>query len=383
MQEVQLRGLLRASEAEAISDEEAFRANRLLHDLEGIRSVIATLQDHLAQGAEPKAGLGGQEGLEGIFSVIAELRDHMSSSRNGSTSARASGSGQRKPRHSDYGGRLKPAPAPGGGNAAAAAPEVEAARSRQGAFRGLMRGSGTGGGAGGKRNSLKPGDRQVHTAPSTPGGDRFNRPSAPLRGTVVQGGSSVTCLAHPSDEPPPPAAAAAAAEPHRPTAQSPRRARFCSASRPESPRTSPKRSASIPRPMSAAGRQRPLQGATEAGAPISARDGGARSPSRRDSGKAPHQSRPGATSPKRGPRGSSPAGIAPAPASSHHLHFQPYAMQAEEGAVRNAVSEAPGRSSRPAHVPQSPLPPKRYLIEPSVQQPTVSSSNGLAWVIHP
>mmetsp|Transcript_58754 Transcript_58754/g.137150 ORF Transcript_58754/g.137150 Transcript_58754/m.137150 type:complete len:649 (+) Transcript_58754:104-2050(+) len=348
MQEVQLRGLLRASEAEAISDEEAFRANRLLHDLEGIRSVIATLQDHLAQGAEPKVGLGGQEGLEGIFSAIAELRDHMSSSRNGSTSARATGSGPRKHRHSDYGGRLKPAP---GGDAT---PEVDAARSQQATFRGLMRGSGTGGGPAGKRSSLKPGDRQVHTAPSTPGGDRFNRPSAPLRGTVVQGGSSVTCLAQPSDEP---------AVEQRPTAQSPRRARVCSPSRPESARTS----ASNPRPMSATSRQRPV--VTEPGAPISARDGGARSPGRRDTGKA----RVGATSPKRGPRGCSPAGIAP----SSHLHFQPYAMQTGEGVSRSAVSEAGGRVQSARQVP-----PKRYVLDASVQPPIVSS-NGMAWVIPP
>eukprot|EP00403_Amphidinium_massartii_P026617 CAMPEP_0178397046 /NCGR_PEP_ID=MMETSP0689_2-20121128/14043_1 /TAXON_ID=160604 /ORGANISM="Amphidinium massartii, Strain CS-259" /LENGTH=754 /DNA_ID=CAMNT_0020017741 /DNA_START=14 /DNA_END=2281 /DNA_ORIENTATION=+ len=236
MQEVQLRGLLTASDG---SDEEAFRANRLLHDLESIRTVIATLQEHLASSKNSdivrRIDAVEEEGLESIFSVIASLREHMSgagSSCSSSTAAPAGPSRTAKPTsdrqqqwdtarqqwdasrapnsNANDGGRFANWPtsarqsSAGKGassNHQGSTAEAEA-RSRPGAFRGLLRGSGTGGGAaaGGKRGGhTKPGmDRQVHTAPSTPGGDRFHRPTAPLRGTIVQGGSAV---ANPSTAP--------------------------------------------------------------------------------------------------------------------------------------------------------------------------------------
>mmetsp|Transcript_59745 Transcript_59745/g.142155 ORF Transcript_59745/g.142155 Transcript_59745/m.142155 type:complete len:756 (+) Transcript_59745:100-2367(+) len=438
MQEVQLRGLLTASDG---SDEEAFRANRLLHDLESIRTVIATLQEHLASSKNSdivrRIDAVEEEGLESIFSVIASLREHMSgagSSCSSSTAAPAGPSRTAKPTsdrqqqwdtarqqwdasrapnsNANDGGRFANWPtsarqsSAGKGassNHQGSTAEAEA-RSRPGAFRGLLRGSGTGGGAaaGGKRGGhTKPGmDRQVHTAPSTPGGDRFHRPTAPLRGTIVQGGSAV---ANPSTAP------ATAREPGERTGQSPPRSRLRSPGRRcESARTSPKRSASAPRGggggfPSAVNRVAPRQGA-ETGPLSSARDRGVRSPTRLDKSKVCFGTSSSKLLGQSGTRPAQSTGIGPCPSSPAFAMSTSPSRQSStasgQGVERSVarvsastlrqpiaeISFSAGptpRSNVPQQPPPSPMPPKRYLFESSAVPNAVSTSKGMAWVIQP
>lgn len=178
MQEVQLRRLLTAQPGENIPDEVAFEAARLWQGLESIRSVIGTLQERIG---EEGAGLS-EEMLSASDAGFVEDA-YVVKAEGHSQGSRGRMSSDGNPDGFDEIAQLEAATSvltrqPRGRNAVAAAglPQEERRQvpERQGAFRGLVRGSGTGGGASTRVN---------HTSAK-----RQDRPSTPLKQTPRQHG---------------------------------------------------------------------------------------------------------------------------------------------------------------------------------------------------
>mmetsp|Transcript_41728 Transcript_41728/g.73349 ORF Transcript_41728/g.73349 Transcript_41728/m.73349 type:complete len:801 (-) Transcript_41728:142-2544(-) len=170
MQEVQLRRLLTAQPGENIPDEVAFEAARLWQGLESIRSVIGTLQERIGE-----EGSGLQEEMLSTSDAGFVEDAYVVKADNHSQGSRGRMSLDGSPDGFDEIARLEAATSiltrqPRGRHSAAAAglapEERRQAPERQGAFRGLVRGSGTGGGASTRVSNTSV--KRQDTRPSTP-----------------------------------------------------------------------------------------------------------------------------------------------------------------------------------------------------------------------
>lgn len=168
MQEVQLRRLLTAQPGENIPDEVAFEAARLWQGLESIRSVIVTLQERLG---EERIGNSQEEDMTNANDAGFVEDAYVMKADGNSQGSRGRGGPDGSPDGFDEIARLEAATSiltrqPRSRNSVMA-DERGSNSARQGAFRGLVRGSGTGGGAGTRVSNTSAVKRQPER-PATP-----------------------------------------------------------------------------------------------------------------------------------------------------------------------------------------------------------------------